>query len=79
MPKPCGKEQKKGVRSLNYSGLVLPLIMVMQELKTLFNGDHAELMRPQAANDTETAGRKAANDNVTTLRTEFEAYKAAHP
>jgi hypothetical protein len=37
-----------------------------------FDGDHAELVRLEAANDNQTATLKA-------LDAKFEAYKAAHP
>ena len=51
-------------QTVDYSKLTPILTAAIQELKSLFDGDHGELMK-----------LKAANDN---LRKEFEAYKAAH-
>jgi len=42
------------------------------ELKILFDGDHAELMKLKAANNNQVAALKA-------LEAKFDTYKAAHP
>jgi hypothetical protein len=44
----------------------------VQELKLIFDGDHAEFVKLKAANDNQAAALKA-------LEAKFEAYKAAHP
>ena len=61
-----------GTLTVSYTSLVAPLVKAVQELKALFDGDRAELMRLKAANDNHAAALKA-------LEAEFKAYKAAHP
>ena len=64
---------------VEYAKFVPLLIGAAQELKSLFDGDHGELMKLKADNDNQAAALKAANDNTAALRKEFEAYKTAHP
>ena len=76
---------------LNYSGLVVPAIKAIQELKAMLDSDHDMVMKLKAdndnlkaANDTlevETASLKAANDNeaaeIKELRDRLDALEAA--
>ncbi len=64
---------------VDYGRLTPLAIKAIQELKSLFDGDHAEITKLKADNDN----LRATNDNeaaqIKTLRDEFEAYKARHP
>ena len=71
--KGSAEPQKKETRySLEYESVISPLVKAVQELKSLFDGDHAEVLRLKADNDNRSAALKA-------LEAEFRAYKAAHP
>jgi hypothetical protein len=66
------------VLGLKYHQFIFPMIRAIQDLKHLFDGDHAQLQALKAANDnlaSETAALKAqlkaANDNVEELRNEL--------
>jgi hypothetical protein len=73
------EDVKKKAWSVDYGRITPLLVKAMQELKSLFDGDHAELVKLKAANDNQSAALKAANNNTAALRKEFEAYKTAHP
>ena len=72
-------DKATGMKGLNYANFTPLLTAAVQELKHIFDDDHAELAKLRAANDNQAVALKAANDNVAALRKEFEAYKAAHP
>ena len=60
----------RGYFAIDYPSFAAPIVKAVQELKTLFDGDHGELMKLKAAND---------NHALKALEGEFRAYKAAHP
>jgi hypothetical protein len=56
---------KGKIKALEYDRMVAPIVKAIQELKVLFDSDHAALEALKADNDK--------------LRAEFEDYKRAHP
>jgi hypothetical protein len=74
-------------KDLSYTGFIAPLVKAVQELKSYFDMDHAELVKLKAANDnlvsetsTLRAQLKAANDNhekdMKELRKELYDFKS---
>ncbi|MDR3448786.1 MAG: tail fiber domain-containing protein [Alphaproteobacteria bacterium] len=61
-----------GTLGVQYTGLIAPLIKAVQELKALFDGDHTDITKLKAENDTQA---KAIEE----LKRDFESYKKAHP
>ncbi len=66
------KEPVEKLKSLDYTHMIAPLVKAVQELKVLFDSDHAALEALKADNDNLRAETR-------NLRSEFEAYKSAHP
>jgi hypothetical protein len=67
-----GEDPKKDPWMVSYERLTPLLVKAVQEIKHLFDNDHAELSKLKAANDNQAAALQA-------LEAKFEAYKAAHP
>jgi hypothetical protein len=79
-PAPDGKSEKAEslnerlgtTKALEYTSFIPFLVKATQELKSLFDSDHGELMKLKDAKDNQAAALKA-------LEAKFEAFKAAHP
>lgn len=72
---PPGKEESRYF--LDYQGFISPMVKAIQELKALFDGDHADIAKLKADNDN----LKAANDNeaaqIKVLTARLDALEAA--
>jgi endosialidase-like protein len=76
--------QPNGYYALDTNAIAAYLAGAIKELKSLFDGDHAELAKLKADNDNEATRNdaieselKAANDNIHHLETELTALKVA--
>jgi hypothetical protein len=79
------KDYIHGPLALRYETLVAPLVKAVQELKALFDADHAALQALKAENDNlhaELKSSEAANDNeaaqIKNLTARLDAFEAAH-
>jgi hypothetical protein len=61
------KETPDGMLRINYDGLFAPLIKAVQQLKSMFDGDHDDIAKLKAANDNEAAEIKALTARLNTL------------
>ncbi|MGA2870874.1 MAG: tail fiber domain-containing protein, partial [Verrucomicrobiota bacterium] len=85
-PQAVTTDVKTDIKSVNYGGLVAPLIEAVKELKSLFDTDHEALAKLKADNDNlrdELKSSEAANDNeatqIKTLTARLDALEAAQP
>jgi hypothetical protein len=66
-PQAVTTDAKTKLKSVNYSGLVAPLIEAIKQLDFLFEGDHEELAKLKTANDNEAAQIKALTARLDAL------------
>jgi hypothetical protein len=78
------KKRIDDTKTLNYNGFIVPLIKAVQELKSLFDGDHDALAKLKADNDNlraDLSASRAANDNeaaqIKALTARLDALEAA--
>lgn len=73
------KYTPNGLLRLDYNGLFGPVIKAVQELKSLFDDDHAEIEKLKSTNADQAKAIDSLHALVEKQGREFEAYKTNHP